>query len=72
MSGLSFYQISIFFVNKIHFTILAKSVNPIPTRGGGILCPPFTAGTPKKFHLPASVIVNAFLKFSKVSLSDIM
>ena len=31
--------------------IFGRSVDPIPTR----ICPPFTTGTPKIFHLPASL-----------------
>jgi hypothetical protein len=31
-----------------------RSVNPIPTIGGRF-CPPFTTGTHKFFHLPASL-----------------
>ena len=49
--------------------IFGKSVNPIPTRMRGIYCPPFTVGTPKVFHLPASMGVD--IRNSKVDRYDI-
>ena len=35
---------------------IGRSLNPIPTMGGGRFCPPFASGTPNVFYLPASLI----------------
>ena len=50
--------------------IFSRSVNPIPTGGGqeGRLCPPITTGTPKFFHLPASLKQCNVLYYCDVSL----
>ena len=43
--------------------IFDRSVNPIPT-GEGRLTPAITTGTPKVFHLPASLVWDHPLKMS--------
>ena len=42
--------------------IFGRSIYPIPT-GGARFCPPFTTGTPKFFHLPASLDISNRQKF---------
>ena len=47
--------------------IFGRSINPIPTRGGRF-CPPFPTGSPKFFHLPASLPKRT--KFTSVNQTD--
>ena len=49
--------------------IFGGSVNPIPT-GEGRLSPPITTGTPKVFHLPASLhILHTYIIIKNIIIN---